>query len=145
MSAGWRLINVRKCRRTHNRRGPADFRDRMGGQRVEILICYMAFTFLGAIIAGAKGRSAIGFFLLGLFLSPLISIIAALVVKPNQKALEREAMWKGESRKCPFCAELVRAEAIVCRYCSNELPPLPPRPAPVQPRRAPPAGMRWKA
>src|SRR5215475_10078525 len=98
MSAGWRLINVRKCRRTHNRRGPADFRDRMGGQRVEsVLICWFMFAVLGAWIAGAKGRNPVGFFLLGLLLSPLISIIAALVVKPNQKALEREAMWKGES------------------------------------------------
>src|SRR5262252_5829703 len=129
MSAGWRLINVRKCRRTHNRRGPADFSDRMGGQLMEIVIGWLAFAILGAIIAGAKGRNAIGFFFLGLFLSPLLSIIAALVVKPNQKYLEGEALWKGDARKCPFCAELIRPEAKVCRYCSRELPE-PPAPAP---------------
>jgi hypothetical protein len=28
-------------------------------------------------------------------------------------------------RKCPFCAELVKAEARVCRYCQHELTPLP--------------------
>ena len=113
-----------------------------------VLISWLAFAILGAVIAGAKGRSAVGFFFLGLLLSPLLSIIAALIVKPNQKVLEREALWKGESRKCPFCAELIRSEATVCRYCSRELPPLPapaPRTTAVQQRRAPPAGMRWKA
>ena len=27
-----------------------------------------------------------------------------------------------ESRKCPFCAEMVKREAVVCRFCQHELP-----------------------
>jgi hypothetical protein len=29
------------------------------------------------------------------------------------------------ARKCPFCAELVKAEAVVCRYCARDLAPVP--------------------
>jgi hypothetical protein len=34
-------------------------------------------------------------------------------------------------RKCPFCAEEVKSEATVCRFCSRDLPVLPvPKTAP---------------
>jgi len=28
---------------------------------------------------------------------------------------------EGNSKKYPFCAEIIKAEAKVCRYCSREL------------------------
>lgn len=32
-----------------------------------------------------------------------------------------DEMTSGQ-RKCPFCAELIKAEAKICRFCQRELP-----------------------
>jgi hypothetical protein len=30
---------------------------------------------------------------------------------------------RGNLRKCPFCAEQVKPEAVICKHCGNKLPP----------------------
>jgi RNA polymerase subunit RPABC4/transcription elongation factor Spt4 len=86
------------------------------------ILTWLALCIITAVFASKKGRSAIGFFCLSFFLSPLVGLIAVAVVSPNMKAVEGKQISSGSTKKCPYCAELIKREAKICRYCQKDLP-----------------------
>ena len=85
-----------------------------------ILILWVVFGVIAGIIASGKGRSGCGGFALGFLLGPF-GIIWALLMKTDQAKVDNKAIKSGEMKKCPACAELVRAEATKCRHCGETL------------------------
>jgi hypothetical protein len=91
--------------------------------QMELLIIATIIGLIPAAIAASKGRN----FLLWWFYGAALFIIAlphSLMLKLDEKAMETEKLASGENRKCPFCAEIIKAEAKVCRYCGRDVEPV---------------------
>lgn len=97
-----------------------------------------------AVVASKRGRSgtltfllcaALGFGLvlfassvggtgtaagLAAFLAPAAGLFWALAVQGSEQ-IATETGQHGSYRKCPFCAESVRKEAIKCKHCGSEI------------------------
>ena len=89
---------------------------------MEIMYLFICIG-VGWLAHAKKGRSGFGFFILSLFLTPVVGGIILLIVKPNQDAVDKIAVKDGNKRKCPYCAEIIKSEAMVCKFCQSEVEP----------------------
>ena len=89
----------------------------------EFVLLLLLMTFIGLInipIARSRGRSQVRWFFLGFLLGPL-GFVLLLFIPKTQAKKDEEAFDRGELRKCPSCAELVKSETVKCRHCGDPL------------------------
>lgn len=88
----------------------------------EVYLWAILLGLIPAMIASKKGYSFVLWWIYGAALL-IIALPNALLLDSKVELREREERAHSR-RKCPFCAEMIRREAIVCKHCSRDLPPL---------------------
>ncbi|MGZ8916420.1 MAG: hypothetical protein ACXW1Z_25335, partial [Methylobacter sp.] len=73
-----------------------------------------------AFIASQKNRDSGAWFFLGFYFS-ILAVLALIAIPKENSTDQPDAI-----RKCPFCAEFIKTEAVICRFCQKDLPPLNP-------------------
>ena len=71
---------------------------------------------IGAILARARGRNAVVWFLLSTFF--WFSVLVILLLPPAKEV-------PGRFRQCSSCMEYVNWAAAICRHCGSALPSRP--------------------
>ena len=88
---------------------------------MEIVLIWILFGVVSSVVANNKGRSGAKWFWLGVLLGPF-GLVLAFVVSPQRHVVESRTLQSGTMKRCPFCAEIIRVQAMTCRYCGQDLP-----------------------
>jgi hypothetical protein len=96
---------------------------------MEILLIAVVIGLLPAAIASSKGRNFFLWWIYGAAIF-IVALPHALIMKADQRAVDQRQIAEG-GRQCPSCAEIIRREAVVCRFCGRDVPPAAIAPASV--------------
>lgn len=79
------------------------------------VIAWITLGACAALVAGAKGRSPVGWLVLGAFFGPLATTAACLM----PAVLSKKAPAIPVRRLCPHCTNEITPSARMCRWCKR--------------------------
>ena len=87
---------------------------------MEILLIAAVIGLIPAAIAQSKGHSFIAWWIYGAALF-IVALPHSLLLKPDAKEIENRQLASGDSKKRPFCTEVIKLAAVRCPKCQADL------------------------
>jgi len=84
-----------------------------------VFVVWIICMVVAIAVGTSKGHKGLAW-ALGILLGPL-GLIIILLMPENEKAVVETGLQNGTMKICPFCAESIKVEAIVCKHCGNKL------------------------
>ena len=91
------------------------------GQIIALWIWMLPLGGASMYMAWRKGQMSIRWIAYSA-LVPFAAIVHVLYIPKNYPVLEKRKLQGGYHVKCPRCAEIIKAEAQVCRFCQYAPP-----------------------
>ena len=89
-----------------------------------IIVLWVLLSVVAGYVAEGKGRNGLGVTFLSFLLSPIIGLAVAALMSPNAAQIAKQEIAAGRGKLCPYCAEVIKPDATVCRYCHSDVTPL---------------------
>ena len=86
-----------------------------------VFIIAIVLDYLVGKYAEGKGHSFGKFFWISVFLTPIIGFLWALVAEEDIQYIETKKISSQGYKRCPYCDELVRPHAKVCKHCRKDI------------------------
>lgn len=87
---------------------------------IAIVFFWLIFSLFAAIAASGRGQPWFLVLFVSLVFSPLIGFFAVYLTPKNEGVLNEKLLKKGIMKKCSLCAELIKNQAKVCRFCGHK-------------------------